>query len=143
MSEIGLARQIAPDRAIGLSEINMERDKSDWKFSPDILFTLTLCAGPIIGVSFLAWFFHEITNVRRGNLTLFWIAVSVAIIGLSLLFTAKLSLYRQNKFFTFGSKTLAEKHKIVYRIAHYLIVASMLIMLLLMVMLAMLGEMGK
>ena len=91
----------------------------------------------------MVWFFHELSNVRRGDLTLFWIAVSVAIVGLFLLFTARLPLYRQGKFFTFGSKTLPEKHKIVYRIAYYMIVASMVIMLLLMAMLAMLGEIGN
>lgn len=120
----------------------MERDKSDWKFSEDILFTLIFCAFPIIGAAFLGWFFNELSNVRRGNLTLFWIAASVAIVGLFLLFTAKLPIYRQSKFFTFGSKTLPERHKIVYRIAYYFLIASMVIMLVLMVMLAMLGKMG-
>lgn len=121
----------------------MNWDKSDWKFSQDILFTLILCTFPVIGGAFLVWFFHELSNVRHGDLTLFWIAVSVAIVGLFLLFTARLPLYRQGKFFTFGSKTLPERHKIVYRIAYYLIVASMAIMLLLIAMLAMLGEIGN
>lgn len=58
-------------------------------------------------------------------------------------YTGALPLYRQGKFFTFGSKTLPERHKTVYRIAYYLIVASMVIMLLLIAMLAMLGEIGN
>ena len=91
----------------------------------------------------MVWFFHELANVRRGDLTLCWIAVSIAIAGLFLLFTARLPLYRQGKFFTFASRTLPERHKIVYRIAYYLIVVSVVIMLLLIAMLAMLGEMGK
>jgi len=109
----------------------MESDKSDWKFPQDVLLILALCASPIIGVIFLWYFFHEIANVRRGDLALFWIAVGIATFGLFLLSIARSSLYRKGKLLTFGSKSLPERYKIVSRIAYYLIIASVVIMLLL------------
>jgi hypothetical protein len=113
----------------------MKWDKSEWKISQDILFTLVLCASPIIGVTFLASFFHGIANARQGNPTIYWIAFSLAVFGLVLLFFAKLPLYRQGKFLTFGSKELPDKYKGIYRIAYYSIGVSLVIMLLMLAML--------
>lgn len=113
----------------------MKWDKSDWKFPQDMLFILALWAGPVIGVTFMVCFFHGIANARRGDPTIYWIAFGLAVFGLALLFIAKLPLYRQGKFLTFGSKELPEKYKGIYRIAYYLIVASVVIMLLILAML--------
>ena len=100
-----------------------------------MLFVITLWVAPVISVAFLVCFFHEIANARKGDPTIYWIAFGLAIFGLLLLFFARLPLYRQGKLLTFGSKELPERHKRIYRIAYYLIVASVVMMLLMLAML--------
>jgi len=116
----------------------MRCDKSDWKMPKDMLSLLGVFV-ILPSVAIIAGcFLPMLSRVRRGDPTLFWITVSIAIVGVFLLFIAKLPLYRQGKFFTFGTKALPERHKSYYRIACFLIVASAIIML---VLLAMLTEM--
>ena len=47
-----------------------------------------------------------------------WMALTLAVIGVVLLFIARLPLYRHRRFFTFGPKGLPEGHRKVYRIAY-------------------------
>ncbi len=58
-----------------------------------------------------------------------WIALILAIVGLTLLFLAKLPLYRQGEFFTFGSKAMPEKSRRVYRIAYGVIGSSIILLM--------------
>lgn len=112
----------------------MVHDKSDWKLPKDMLVLFSVSFVVPSGTIFLACFLPMFSKARRGDPTLFWITVSIAIVGVVLLFIAKLSIFRQGKFFTFGTKVLPEKHKKIYRFAYCLIVASMIIMLLLLAM---------
>jgi hypothetical protein len=61
----------------------------------------------------------------------FWIALSVATLGVLLLFWAKLPLYRERRFFSFGSRSLPAKSVPIYRVAYVLLIPSVLFLLLL------------
>jgi hypothetical protein len=74
-------------------------------------------------------------GTRQGDPTFVWIAVALAVIGTILLFIARLPLYRQGKFFTFGSKALSPGHRKVYRIAYGFIGVSVAMMLALLIVL--------
>ena len=70
-------------------------------------------------------------NARQGDLTLFWLALASVLVGIVLLFMAKLPLFRQGRYFTFGSKALPKGHRRIYRIAYIFIITGVLTMLLL------------
>jgi len=70
-------------------------------------------------------------NARAGDRTLFWFALAAALIGIVLLFIARLPLYRQGRFLTFGPKALPQDHRRIYWIAYVFIIAGVLTMLFL------------
>lgn len=109
----------------------MKRDRPERHFPRDMLFLLGLqVIGPAIVLIIVGCFLPAVLTARQGDLTLFWIALVLAVTGLVLLFVARLPLYRQGKFFTFGSKALPERHRKMYRIAYVFIGTSVVIMLL-------------
>jgi len=61
----------------------------------------------------------------------FWIALAIAMLGVVLLFWAKLPLYRQRRLFSFGSRSLPAKSIPIYRAAYALLMPSVLFLLLL------------
>ena|ERR1700693_649741 len=61
----------------------------------------------------------------------FWVTLIVAGIGVGLLFWARLPLYRQGKYFSFGSRALPPSSVPFYRAAYVLLIPSVLFLLLL------------
>lgn len=109
----------------------MKWDKSDWRLPQDMLITFGFAIVLPATAILLAFFLPMLTEARRGDPRLFWIGFSLAVIGMLLLFIARLPLYRQGKFFSFGVKTLSDKHKLIYRYAYRFIGIGVIIMLLL------------
>ncbi len=110
----------------------MKCDRPERHFPRDMLFILGLQAiGPVIVLLIVACFLPPVLSARQGDPTLFWIALVLAVTGLVLLFVARLPLYRQRKYFTFGSKALPARYRRMYRIAYVFIGLSVVIMLLL------------
>jgi len=72
---------------------------------------------------------------RTGDPTLVLIALALSVIGVALLFAARLPLYRQRRFFVFGSRQLDEKHRRLYRWAYRFIGTSVLLLVLLLLIL--------
>ncbi len=70
-------------------------------------------------------------NARAGDLTLFWFALACAFIGIVSLFVAKLPLYRQGRYFTFGPRALPARRRSLCWIAYVFIVTGVLVMLFL------------
>jgi len=100
--------------------------ESDWYFPPDLI---VLIGFPVFGLCagfFLPWF----TTVRHGNPTPFYASLLLACLGIVLLFFAKLPLYRQKKFFTFGARHLTGIHRKLYRLAYMSIGISIVLLLL-------------
>lgn len=113
----------------------MNSKRSDWYFPRDWRFFFAWQTLPIIVLiltSFLLWF---VQGTRQGDPTFVWIASGLAVIGIILLFIARLPLYRQGGFFTFGPKALPESHRKIYRVAYGFIGVSVVMMLALLVVL--------
>lgn len=107
----------------------MKPSISDWYFPKDWAFFLALQALPFASLfvaSLLVWF---VLGTRQGDLTFVWIAMGLAVVGIILLFIARLPLYRQGRYFTFGSRALPEWHRRVYRTAYCFIGLSVIMML--------------
>jgi len=56
----------------------------------------------------------------------FYFALTVAIVGIAILFLARLPLYRQRKFLTFGPRLLDARHRKLYWTAYFFIGISVL-----------------
>ncbi len=110
---------------------SMRRERSsgflskDWEFF--IALELAIPAALVISGGLIP----ILAGARQGDLTLFWIALASALAGIVLLFVAKWPLYRQRKYFTFGSKGLREPRRKAYWTAYACIGISLLTTLLL------------
>ena|ERR1035437_6065969 len=86
---------------------------------------------PLIGI-LAAMILPTVSFARNRHLVeAFWMALTVAGIGVGLLFLARLPLYRQGKFFSFGSRALPPSSIPVYRAAYVLLIPSVVFLLLL------------
>ena len=109
----------------------MRYDRSHWYIPKDWQAHLLLQFGLPVILLMMGIFVPGLINARQGDLTLFWVALTFAVIGVALLFFAKLPLYRQGNYLTFGSRALSRGRRKVYRIAYIFIGAGLLLMLLL------------
>lgn len=75
--------------------------------------------------------FSFVANARWNPL--YWTGLALSAVGLTLLFIARMPLYREKKFFVWGSRALPETSRRYYRWAYCLIVpgAALLILFLL------------
>jgi len=95
------------------------------RFPPDIA---ALCGlyWIVLPISVLGVFiFPAFLRARNeGDLTILCVATGMGIVGVSLLFWARLPLYRERRFFTMGPRHLDARHKRIYWIAWTLILTS-------------------
>lgn len=73
----------------------------------------------------------SILNARHGDPSFLYVSMAFAITGIILLFFARLPLYKQHKFFTFGSKALPQSHRKLYWVAYVFIGIAVALMSLL------------
>lgn len=69
-------------------------------------------------------------------MTLIWIGFASAIIGVVLLFLARLPLYRQGRFLTIGPRDLDESHRRLYFWAYRFLIPSVCLLISLLIWLA-------
>ena len=100
--------------------------KSDWAFPMDMAAQVCM---PLLAIlaTLLA---SSVYNTSRGDPTLFIVAVGMGLIGIGLLFAARLPLYRQRKFFSIGPRELDARHRKLYTAAYLLIVPSIVMLVL-------------
>jgi hypothetical protein len=68
----------------------------------------------------------SLTSARGELITrLYWVGVTGGVIGIVLLFLARLPLYRQRRFLTFGPRELDQSHRRLYWLAYLFVVVSM------------------
>ena len=108
------------------------RKFSDWYVPPDIAFIYAL-PFTIICIAVLSGMLLPLISHAhgKGDLLLLYMAFALGVVGIVLLALAKMPLYRQRRFFTFGPRALDEGHSRLYRRAYCLIVVSVLLMSLL------------
>ena len=107
----------------------MRYDRSDGHIPRDWQFILGLQFVFPIAALAMGLFFPIAARAREGDLTLFWVALAAAIVGIVLLFLAKLPLYRQGRYFSFGPRALPEGRRRVYRTAYAFIGANLFLIL--------------
>jgi hypothetical protein len=108
-----------------------KRKLSDWYVPAELagMFVLPLIA--LIGIV-AAMFLPLLNEARhRGDATLVDVALLFGLAGVMLLFFARLPLYRQRRFFTFGPRALDGPHKRLYRWAYRLIRVCVLLLVFL------------
>ena len=85
-------------------------------FGPALIAFPTLVAWPIL------------RRVREGDPLLPFIALGLALLGIALLFVARLPLYRQRRFLVFGPALLDSTHRKLYRCAYVFIASAVLLL---------------
>ena len=93
------------------------RDSKEWIWPPadQWITTWGMLVISIVGIltSQILLFFSRLTGTRW--IWCYVIALAISAFGASLIFYAKLPLYRQRRFFTFGSRALSEQRRPFYR----------------------------
>ena len=105
---------------------------SDWYVPADIAFFFGLYF-IVIPVALLSGkLITLLSSARRsGDTTLLYSALAFGLVGTVLLFLARLPLYRQRRFFTFGPGALDKSHRKLYRWAYRFLGVSVLLLCLL------------
>ena len=106
----------------------MSKKRSDWHLPEEVLgFLSTVFWMPAIAaVAVLtAMLLPTIASLRGTDITgLFLVGLAAGVIGITLLFFARLPLYRQRWFWTFGPRELDCFHRRLYWLAYLFVVGS-------------------
>ena len=78
---------------------------------------------PFIIISGLAAVAVPLLGLLRQSrwVPLYWLGIGLSILGFGLLFAARLPLYRERRFWTWGPRTLPTESRVYYRWAYRLI----------------------
>ena len=111
--------------------IKPNEKKLDWHVPADILVHLILPAAALMYLVAESLLLPPLLRARAGDPTLLLVALIMSFVGIALLFTARLPLYRERRYFTFGSHSLDERHRRIYRWAYRLLGTGGILLLLL------------
>jgi hypothetical protein len=97
-------------------------DEPQKKVSPiwhsDIPGMLAFWFAPLIIGILAAMILPLLNRIQRADAwSVFGVALAIAVVGVILLFCARLPLYRQGRFYSFGSRLLDAPHRRLYRAA--------------------------
>lgn len=103
----------------------MNQKRSEWYPPGEVLGLLvTIFLVPTMGV-LVAWLLPAIQFLRLVDVSrLFLGGLGTGLCGIALLFFARLPLYRQRRFWTFGPRELDRRHRQLYWLAYAFVVAS-------------------
>lgn len=117
-----------------------KRKYSDWYIPSDWAFLLGLYVMAFVGLV-LAMVFPSIGWLKShgpvvfAHCVLYYSALSFGCVGVGLLFSARLPLYRQRRFLAFGPRELDRVHRRLYWLAYFFIGACVLMLTALLLML--------
>jgi hypothetical protein len=95
------------------------------RFPHDLAALLGLCLIGLPIAALGALVFPAFLRARNeGDLTILWAAIAIGAIGSSLLFWARLPLYREHRFFAVGPRHLDARYRRIYWTAWALILLS-------------------
>lgn len=111
----------------------MKKWFKDWTpLSADMLIQVLLPVSFIVFGVLASILLPVLQRVRRADSwSVFGAAVAASIVGIVLLFLARLLLYRQRQFFSFGSRLLDAPHRRLYRVAYCFVFVAVLLLLIL------------
>jgi hypothetical protein len=101
--------------------------KNDSYFPPDMAVVCSFLF-MILAVVFVSC---GLSWAKRGDTTLFQLAMFLGVVGAILLFVARIPLYRQHRFFTLGPRSLTGIYRKLYFTAYAFIVPSIVLLVLL------------
>ena len=103
----------------------MSKKRSDWYLPEEVIGLLsTLFLVPAIAV-LAGLLLPSITTLQRVDVTsLFSAGLAAGVLGVALLFFARLPLYRQRRFLAFGPRELDSFHRRLYWLAYLVVLAS-------------------
>jgi len=107
----------------------MSKRDSDWHIPPEALGLLsTLLLVPSIGV-LAGMLLPIVARLKTAHVVaLYGIGVAAGAVGAALLFIARIPLYRQGRFWTFGPRCLDRKHRRIYWLAYAFVSAGLLLL---------------
>jgi hypothetical protein len=109
----------------------MKREQSDWCFPRDWILILSWYFVILPMALFAGFFLSALSAARRGDPAMLYFGLALSIIGVVLLFFARLPHYRQRKFFSVGPRELPYGHRKLYWTAYGFIGVAVAIMVLL------------
>ena len=109
---------------------NSKNQNSDWYVPPGVWAMLCLFL-PMLTLSLLGSIIASLFRASEGDPTILQLAISLAGIGVILLFFSRLPLYRQRRFFTFGPGALDQRYRRLYRWAYGFIGSGAVLLVLL------------
>ena len=125
------AATVAEFGSLGYILRAMSKRGSDWYIPEDWLWHLSiylsiLCSAVLS--SLLVPIVYRLKSVEVT--TLYGVAVGTGVLGIVLLFIARLPLYRQRKFWTVGPRELDPKHRRLYWLAYAAVLLSLFLLLI-------------
>ena len=115
--------------------MKMSNPRSDGYIPRDWLAIVAINLAPVLVFLLAAILLPPLLNTAHGDPTFLLGAIAIGCIGVVLLFIAKLPLYRQHEYFSFGPRRLSPGRRRLYWISYGFIGTSILIMTLLLIIL--------
>ena len=109
----------------------MPDTEQDKKESPHVPPDMAVIGSFLVVILAILFVSCGLSWVKRGDTTLFKLAVFLGAIGAVLLFIARIPLYRQRRFFTLGPRTLTGIYRKLYFASYVFIVPSIVLLVLL------------
>ncbi|HXR04278.1 MAG TPA: hypothetical protein VN836_06175 [Verrucomicrobiae bacterium] len=107
----------------------MSGKRSNWYIPPDWAFLFGLWVIIPATVILAGASLPVLSRMKTADVfDLYWGGLGFGFSGIVLLFFARLPLYRQRRFWTFGPSTLSGFHRKLYYLAHTAIVAALLLL---------------
>ena len=104
------------------------RRKSGWDMPAEAIGAWYFALVPV-GVAAIGSLVHRLVElvIQTDLVTLYLWASGLASVGILLLFLSRMPLYRQRRFFVFGSRGFDREHERVYRVAYGFLLAGVLL----------------
>jgi hypothetical protein len=103
----------------------MSKRNSDWCIPPEWIWALMFpCIALMASV-----FIPLLAVLKTGDMrALYRFGLGAGLLGILLLFAARLPLYQERRFWTLGPKLLDRKHRRIYWLAYIFVAASLLLL---------------
>jgi hypothetical protein len=108
----------------------MSKRNSDWYIPPDWRLLLGLNFVPIIAIIAMlaSAFLPLVAHLKNADMrALYGFGLGAGVMGVVLLFVARLPLYKRRRFWTIGPKQLDRNHRRIYWLAYILVLTSLLL----------------
>jgi hypothetical protein len=112
---------------------SMNKRNSDWYIPPEVRGLLILAFVPMcfaVCVGLLSFVLLPLLARLKTDdlLTVYSFGLGTSLLGIVMLFVARLPLYKQRRFFIFGPKQLDQRHRRIYWLAYVFVAASLLLL---------------